>query len=51
MDVDGNDQLDVEEFINYQFRAFKNCEDNVEFLAEDIKNMDAKIKEVESKLS
>lgn len=50
IDVDHNDNIDVEEFIEFQFRAFKNCEDNVEFLAQDIKNMDEKIKEVSSKL-
>jgi Ca2+-binding EF-hand superfamily protein len=33
IDVDGNDNIDVGEFIEFQFRAFKNCEDNVEFLA------------------
>mgnify|MGYP001457278318 FL=1 len=30
-----------------QFKAFKNFEDNIEFLAKDIKEMDDKIKEVE----
>lgn len=34
-----------------QFKAFKNFEDNIEFLAKDIKEMDDKIKEVELKLS
>ena len=33
-----------------QFKAFKNFEDNIEFLAKDIKEMDDKIKEVEQKL-
>lgn len=34
-----------------QFKAFKNFEDNIEFLAKDIKEMDDKIKEVEQKLA
>lgn len=34
-----------------QFKAFKNCEDNIEFLANDIKSFDGKIKEVKQKLS
>ena len=33
-----------------QFKGFKNFEDNIEFLAKDIKEMDDKIKEVEQKL-
>ena len=37
--------------MDLQFQAFKNCEDNIEFLAKDIKGMDEKIKEVEVKLS
>mmetsp|Transcript_11409 Transcript_11409/g.19253 ORF Transcript_11409/g.19253 Transcript_11409/m.19253 type:complete len:122 (-) Transcript_11409:1268-1633(-) len=40
MDVDYNGAIDVNEFINLQFKAFKNCEDNIEFLAGDIKSMD-----------
>jgi hypothetical protein len=28
--------IDVNEFIDLQFKAFKNCEDNIEFLANDI---------------
>jgi hypothetical protein len=39
--------IDVNEFIDLQFKAFKNCEDNIEFLASDIKSFDEKIKEVE----
>lgn len=46
MDVDGNGAIDVQEFIDLQFKAFKNCEDNIEFLAKDIKAMDEKITEV-----
>jgi prefoldin subunit 5 len=51
MDTDQNGNIDVQEFIDLQFKAFKNCEDNIEFLAKDIKSMDMKIKEVELKLS
>lgn len=51
MDTDQNGNIDVQEFIDLQFKAFKNCEDNIEFLAKDIKSMDIKIKEVEVKLS
>jgi hypothetical protein len=40
----------VQEFIDLQFKAFKNCEDNIEFLAKDIRSMDEKILEVKSKL-
>lgn len=50
MDTDQNNNIDVQEFIDLQFRSFKNCEDNIEFLASDIKNMDMKIKEIQSKL-
>ena len=32
-------------------RAFKNCEDNIEFLAADINSFDLKIKEIQQKLS
>ena len=39
--------IDVNEFIELQFKAFKNCEDNIEFLANDIKSFDEKIKEVQ----
>jgi hypothetical protein len=34
-----------------QFKAFKNCEDNIEFLSKDIKSMEEKIQEVQFKLS
>lgn len=47
MDVDGNGAIDVQEFIDLQFKAFKNCEDNIEFLAKDIKAMEEKIIEVQ----
>mmetsp|Transcript_20856 Transcript_20856/g.32192 ORF Transcript_20856/g.32192 Transcript_20856/m.32192 type:complete len:85 (+) Transcript_20856:700-954(+) len=51
MDTDQNGNIDVQEFINLQFSSFKNCEDNIEFLVNDIKNMDFKIKEVKNKLA
>jgi hypothetical protein len=50
MDVDKSGTISKQEFLDLQFQAFKNCEDNIEFLAKDIKNMDDKIKEVEIKL-
>lgn len=46
MDVDQNGLIDVNEFIDLQFKAFKNCEDNIEFLSKDIKLMEDKIAEV-----
>lgn len=51
MDVDGNGAIDVQEFIDLQFKAFKNCEDNIEFLAKDIKAMEEKIIEVQQKFN
>jgi prefoldin subunit 5 len=33
------------------FKAFKNFEDNIEYLSKDIKEMDTKIDEVKFKLS
>ena len=50
MDVNQDGEIEVEEFIEMQFKAFKNCEDNIEFLAKDIKGMDEKIAEVTQKL-
>ena len=50
MDVDGNQEIDQTEFTELLFKTFKNCEDNIEFLSEDIKTMDEKIREVETKL-
>ena len=46
MDSDQNGNIDVQEFIDLQFKAFKNCEDDIEFLAKDIRSMDDKILEV-----
>jgi len=46
MDVNMDDKLSREEFIDLQFKAFKNCEDNIEFLANDIKSFDEKIHDV-----
>ena len=51
MDANGNNLIDLDEFIELQFKAFKNCEDNIEFLANDIKSFDGKILEVKQKLS
>jgi len=51
MDVDGNEQIDLGEFIDLLFKTFKNCEDNIEFLSKDIKTMEEKIQEVAAKLS
>jgi len=50
MDTDNNGAIDSKEFVENQFRAFKNCEDNLEFLTQDIERMDDEIKEVSSKL-
>lgn len=46
MDANQDGQISLDEFIDLQFKAFKNCEDNIEFLANDIKSFDGKIKEV-----
>lgn len=51
MDINNDGKISVEEFIEFQFRAFKNYEDNIEFLSKDIKSMDEKIKEVQTKMS
>ena len=50
MDVNKDEAIDKQEFIDMQFKAFKNCEDNIEFIAGDIKEFDMKIKEIENKL-
>ena len=36
MDANQDGHIDIDEFIDLQFKAFKNCEDNIEFLANDI---------------
>jgi len=46
MDINQDGEIEIDEFIDFQFKAFKNCEDNIEFLAKDIKGMDEKISEV-----
>lgn len=51
MDANQDGQISLDEFIDLQFKAFKNCEDNIEFLANDIKSFDGKILEVRQKLS
>ena len=42
--------IDINEFTVLQLKAFKNCEDNIEFLVKDIQEMDSKIKEVKEKM-
>ena len=49
--VDPDRSITADEFIEFQFRAFKNYEDNIEFLSKDIKSMDEKIKEVQTKMA
>jgi prefoldin subunit 5 len=50
MNVNHDNVVDKAEFIEYVFKAFKNCEDNIEFLANDIKDFDEKIDEVKQRL-
>ena len=50
MNVNKDDYVDKAEFIEYITKAFKNCEDNIEFLANDIKDFDEKLQEVKSRL-
>lgn len=33
-----------------QMRAFRNCEDNIEFISRDIKDFDERIKEIEERV-
>ena len=51
MDINNDGRITADEFIEFQFRAFKNYEDNIEFLSKDIKSMDEKIKEVQTKMA
>ena len=51
MDINNDGRISADEFIEFQFRAFKNYEDNIEFLSKDIKSMDEKIKEVQTKMA
>jgi Ca2+-dependent lipid-binding protein len=51
MDIDNSNDIDKNEFISFMTKAFKNYEDNIEFLANDIRLMDDKIEEVKSKLT
>ena len=46
MDVNYDQNIDKKEFIDFMTKAFKNYEDNIEFLSNDIKAMDEKIEEV-----
>ena len=50
MDVNQDGGIDVDEFVTALYAAFKNAEDNIEFLAKDIKEMDEKIDDVKAKL-
>jgi len=43
MDINDDGEIEIEEFVEHSFKAFKNCEDNIEFLSKDIKGMDEKI--------
>lgn len=51
MDTNQNRMVDQDEFITFMFKAFKNFEDNIEYLSKDIKDMGAKIEEVTYKLT
>ena len=51
MDINNDNQIDKTEFIDFMTKAFKNYEDNIEFLYNDIKAMEEKIEEVKMKLS
>ena len=51
MDINRDGSIDKAEFIDMNFKAFRNCEDNIEFISKDIKDFDEKIKEVQKKLS
>lgn len=46
MNVNNDEFVDKNEFIDYIFKAFKNCEDNIEFLSNDISDFDEKLAEV-----
>lgn len=50
MNINHDDVVDKNEFIEYVFKAFKNCEDNIEFLANDISDFDEKLNEVKTRL-
>ena len=41
----------LEEFLDAKTKAFRNCEDNIEFIAKDIRDFEEKIKEVEGKMA
>lgn len=51
MDANQNNVVDRDEFIKFMFDSFKNFEDNIDFLAKDIKQMDEKITEVNFKIN
>jgi len=46
MDINNDQNIDKNEFIDFMTKAFKNYEDNIEFLSNDIKAMEDKIEEV-----
>ena len=50
MDINNDQNIDKKEFIDFMTKAFKNYEDNIEFLSNDIRAMEEKIEEVKSKL-
>ena len=50
MNINHDNVVDKAEFIEYVYKAFKNCEDNIEFLANDIKDFDEKLEEVKQRL-
>ena len=49
--MNNDEAIDKKEFVDMQFKAFRNCEDNIEFISKDIKDFDEKIKEVKKKMS
>lgn len=51
MDINNDERVDKTEFIDFMTKAFKNYEDNIEFLSKDIRAMEEKIQEVQSKLT
>ena len=50
MDVNRDGAVDKVEFLDMQVRAFRNCEDNIEFISRDIKDFDERIKEIDERV-
>ena len=50
MDVNRDGAVDKIEFLDMQVRAFRNCEDNIEFISRDIKDFDERIKEIDERV-